>query len=57
MKKNVLVYIRRPSFIKTSKIIILLSGIILLGFSSCHPTQGVKYGPPPTGYKQMEKPK
>jgi len=43
------------SLIKTGKVILLISGLILLGFNSCRPTKEVKYGPPPNHYKQMEK--
>ncbi|HNW90962.1 MAG TPA: hypothetical protein PKN48_14985 [Bacteroidales bacterium] len=45
----------RMSLIKTGKVILLISGLILLGFNSCRPTKEVKYGPPPNHYKQMEK--
>jgi len=39
-----------------SKMLLLISGIMLLGFSSCRSRQAAKYGPPPTAYEKMEKP-
>ncbi|MCK9613586.1 MAG: hypothetical protein PHR81_08115 [Bacteroidales bacterium] len=35
---------------------LLVSGLILMGFSSCRSSQPVKYGGPPADYKTMPKP-
>jgi len=35
------------------KIFFLISGIVLLGFSSCITRRPSKYGPPPTSYQQQ----
>jgi len=46
----------RMPFRTFSKMLLLISGIMLLGFSSCRSRQAAKYGPPPTAYEKMEKP-
>jgi len=47
----------RMRFINPATIMFLISGIILLGYTSCRTRHVVKYGGPPADYKQMEKPK
>jgi len=44
----------RAQFLFPVKIILLISSIILLGYSSCHVRRDVKYGVLPADYKQME---
>jgi len=45
----------RMRFLNPATILLLISGIILLGYTSCRTRPVVKYGGPPAGYKQMEK--
>ena len=47
-------HFRRP-LLTLGKLILLISGIMLLGFSSCRTRPVVKYGGPPAAYKQIEK--
>jgi len=46
----------RRRFLNPATIMLLISGIILLGYTSCRTRHVVKYGGPPADYKQMEKP-
>ena len=45
----------RMRFLNPATILLLISGIILLGYTSCRTRPVSKYGGPPAAYKQMEK--